>query len=400
MAHIAQLDASDQLVAGSLFGLPAHDFQDIYADAAGGVVLVSRDAQGGSAADHNCGNVNNLCGTAASLPTTVSCMDMYLVRFDGSKETWAQKLTETSASPSNPAYGTSPTAGSQVVFIWGIYQHAGRIAFDGSNYAAYYGAAITVPNQACVQSGSVLPKGVNIHQGDRMSVVSSAGALQTNGGFHFGCSHSGYERMIWDAAAKKFVTVCVNDATVPPEIGRLALAPNAGTIISTLDLTYADFGSVLVAGGGGYWAITSNRRPGQPASTDNGGTVTYNNGLADIDLLHFTTGMADRSLTVASDTGLNDRAPHLAAFGTNRMLAAWETGSGTGDIAQGDTSRKLYVQPLNATTGAAEGPAFNIAGVVGSRYQDFRSFPDGSVAYPAPGSSSTKIKIVRVLPCP
>jgi hypothetical protein len=36
--------------------------------------------------------------------------------------------------------------------------------------------------------------------------------------------------------------------------------------------------------------------------------------------------------------------------------------------------------------------------VLGSRYQDFRAFPDGSVAYPAP-STGTKIKILRVLPC-
>jgi len=37
--------------------------------------------------------------------------------------------------------------------------------------------------------------------------------------------------------------------------------------------------------------------------------------------------------------------------------------------------------------------------VLGSRYQDFRAYPDGSVAYPAPGSSSTSIKILRVLGC-
>ena len=37
--------------------------------------------------------------------------------------------------------------------------------------------------------------------------------------------------------------------------------------------------------------------------------------------------------------------------------------------------------------------------VLGSRYQDFRTYPDGSVAYPAPGSSGTKIKILRVMGC-
>jgi hypothetical protein len=40
-----------------------------------------------------------------------------------------------------------------------------------------------------------------------------------------------------------------------------------------------------------------------------------------------------------------------------------------------------------------------IAGIVSNRYQEFRGFPDGSVAYAAPGSSNTRIKIVRILPC-
>jgi hypothetical protein len=37
--------------------------------------------------------------------------------------------------------------------------------------------------------------------------------------------------------------------------------------------------------------------------------------------------------------------------------------------------------------------------VLGSRYQDFRTYPDGSVAYPAPGSNGTSIKILRVKGC-
>src|SRR5579884_3967109 len=93
MVHVTQLDANDQ-VTGTPLGLSAYDVQDLYADDAGGVVLVSRPAQGGSAADHDCGNIDNLCGLASSYPTADPCMDMYLVRFDGAKETWAAKLTD------------------------------------------------------------------------------------------------------------------------------------------------------------------------------------------------------------------------------------------------------------------------------------------------------------------
>jgi hypothetical protein len=37
--------------------------------------------------------------------------------------------------------------------------------------------------------------------------------------------------------------------------------------------------------------------------------------------------------------------------------------------------------------------------VLNNRYQEMRAFPDGSVAYSAPGSASTKMKILRVMPC-
>jgi hypothetical protein len=384
--HIAQLDANDQLVAGSALALPAFDYEDLYADDSGGVVLVTRPALGGSAANHDCGNIDNLCGLVADYPTADPCMDMYLVRFDGAKETWATKLTDTTASL--PAYDTSPKATTNVVYIW-WYAHNGRIAFDGSRYGAYFGAAISV-SQACVGS-STLTTGINIHQGDRLAVVSATTGAPETGGFGWGCSHSAFERVIWDPAASSFVTVCENDAPTGGKSGRIALAP-ATTTIYAEDLAYSNFGSVLSDPAGGYWAITSDIRAGQPAGAD---------GLADVLLLHFTTGAADSPpRTLASDPGLNDRAPHLVAFGNERMLAAWESSTQTGDLLPTDTGRKLYVQTLDASTGAAEGAPYYVSGVLGSRYQDFRAFPDGSVAYPAPGSTATSIKILRVSPCP
>ncbi len=400
--HIATLDASDALV-GTPFSLPAYDFQDIYADASGGVLLVSRAALG-SSANHNCGNIDNLCGLTANYPTAASCYDMYMVRFDGTTETWATKLTDTASG--NPAYGAGATTGNNVVFIWSEYAHNGRIAFDGANYAGYFGAAITVPDQPCVGS-STLPTGVNIHQGDRMKVVSGSGALETSG-FDWGCSHSGYERVIWDPAASKFVSVCKNDLPTGTKSGRIAFAP-APTTIDAVDLYYSDLGSVLTAGGGGYWIVTSDIRTGQMPTAA---------GFADVHLLHVPS---TASATPDTDTKLvsdaeNDRAPHLAAYGTTQVLAAWEESTAPtsppdlyngGDLAQTDLNRQMYVQILDRTTGAAPagatttsaGPLALSPNVLGSRYQDFRAYPDGSVAYPAPGNGSTSIKILRVLGC-
>jgi hypothetical protein len=377
MVHITQLDANDQVVAGSTFGLPAVDLQDIYADDNGGVLLLSRNAMGGG--NLNCGNINNLCGASASYPTTDPCYDLYMVRFDGTTETWATELTDSTTAL--PPYDTSATSSSIVYFVW-WYAHNGRIAFDGSHYAGYFGTAISV-SQACTDATSTLTTGINIHQGDRMKIVNAAGVIQT-GGFDLGCSHSGYERVIWDPTATKFIPVCQTDNN-----NRIAIAPNYATVYP-VDLSYSSLGNVVVASGGGYWATVSNIRPGQPAGM-------Y--GLADVHLLHFSTGTADQDITLASDPGLNDRAPHLASYGTGRLLAAWETSTAIGVLAANDKNRKLYIQALDSATGAAEGPPVNVAAITGNRYQDFRTFPDGSVAYPAPGSTSTKLKIVRVLPC-
>jgi hypothetical protein len=375
--HIALLDGSDNLVAGSMFALPAHDYQDIYADNSGGVVLVTRDATGGGT--NNCGNPSNLC--SLTNPTSYSCWDMYLVRFDScGNETWATKLTTSSASL--PPYSTGST-GPQSLMIW-WYAHNGRIAFDGTNFAAYYGVAITIQNlngMSCM----------DIHQGDEMRLVNAATGALGSGGFDVGCSHSAYERITWDGS--KFVPVCNNDAPTGGKSGKTAFAPNRTTIYPVDELN-TELGSVLPAGGGGYWIVVTDLRSGQTAA---------NPGLDDVHLLHATAGASDQDMTLASDSGLNDRNPHLAAFGKNRMLAAWETSTDQapqgGHLSQTDNSRKLYVQALDNTSGAAQGMPYYVSGVTGSRYQDFRTYPDGSVAYAAPGSAGTKIKIVRVSPC-
>jgi len=70
------------------------------------------------------------------------------------------------------------------------------------------------------------------------------------------------------------------------------------------------------------------------------------------------------------------------------MLGVWVPASGG----------NLVGQIPDSTTGATVGANFSIA-FGGNRYQDFWTFPDGSVAYPAPFSSATKIKVVRVMPC-
>jgi hypothetical protein len=380
-AHVVTLDAQDQVVAGSGFGLTASDFQDIYADSKGGVMLVSRPSA--ATGTLNCGTPSNLCGAPPN--PAIPCFDMYMVRFDGSAETWSAKLTQSDAT--HPPYLTSKTDPNNIIFIW-WYAHNGRIAFDGTNWGAYFGAAISVTQGGCV----------NIHQGDRLQIVNAQGAVQS-GGFNWGCSHSGYERILWDPSASKFVTVCKNDAMTGTKSGRIAFASAFPTTIYPVDLNYSDLGSVLTASGGGYWIVTSDIRSGQTPSTD---------GLADIHLLHVASAASptpDKDIVLASDSGLNDRGPHLAAYGNGLMVAAWDTSTAVGDLKTNSPNRTFEVRVLDRATGAApSGSTATSAGpvaasVLGSRYQDFRSYSDGSVAYVAPGSSSTKIKVLRVLAC-
>ncbi|WP_272425390.1 hypothetical protein [Polyangium jinanense] len=361
--HVAELDVSDKLV-GDLVDINAHDFGDLYADDKGGVLLLTRDAQGGGTL--NCGEPTNLCGTPPNPP--VACHDMYMVRFDGQSESWATKLTSSSAAL--PPYSTGKT-GPDVFMIW-WYAHHGRIASDGTNFAGYFGAAISVSQGGCI----------NIHQGDRMKVVSPAGEL-LSGGFDWGCSHSGYERITWDPGANKYVTICKTDNN-----NRIAHAPEISTIKS-IDLAYSNLSDVALDHEGGYWALTSDRQNGEPVLA---------NGLAEVHLLHFNSGTADKDIVIAGKTGENARAPYLANYGDKYLLAGWETSTAPGDLTPFDGNRKMLVQVLHATTGEAVSAVLD-AGVLGNRYQAFRAYPDGSVAFAAKGTKNNTVRILRAMPC-
>jgi hypothetical protein len=385
--HVAQLAADDTLM-GAPFTLPAHVFSDIHADDKGGVLLVTRDAQGGGTL--NCGNINNLCGNAASYPTTYACYDMYMVRFDGAAETWATKLTDSSAT--RPPYGTSPMETNRTTFIWSWYGHHGRIAFDGARWAGYYGSSLSGSSQVltranCAQADSTLTVGIDVHQGDQMRVVDASGAIQT-GGFDWGCSHSYYERITYDPMAKKFVQICETDAS-----NQLMFAPPSyagAKPIYAIDMqreigNYSNISNVVVGAQGGYWVTVSKSR----------GT---SGGMADVHLLHFATGAPDKDIVISNDAMLNNRSNHLAKYGSSRLVAAWENASAANDFTTRTAGRKFFLQTHDAATGDPEGGPLQVD-INGNRYYEFRDYPDGSVAYPTVGSTNTKIKILRILPC-
>ncbi|KAG1706278.1 hypothetical protein DVH05_001426 [Phytophthora capsici] len=359
---VQELDASDKLVSGSTVKVPLHDFADIYADEQGFVILGTRDAEGGGTL--NCGNPSNLCGAAPS--PAVPCYDMYMVRYDGTKESWATKLT--SSSSSLPPYSTAGS-GADVYMIW-WYAHHGRIASDGTNWAAYFGCAISTSEGGCI----------NIHQGDRMKVVGPSGKIQAQAdSFDWGCSHSGYERITYDSRKKGYASICKTDSN-----NRIMPPNDWGTTIYPVDLAAANLGDIVPSGESSkYWATVSN------GEGDN----------AKVHLIQFAINAAASEDITLGGTDANERAPHLAAIGDGGLLAMWEGSSSGGDLAEGG-SRTIYAQVLDASTGKSVSSKVTVdKSVVGNRYQALKSFPDGSVAYLSKGTTDTSVQVVRFYGC-
>jgi hypothetical protein len=323
--YLGKLGCDDKLT-GAPVAFTGIDLQDVGADATGGVLLLTRKG--------DCGD-GPLCGGESS-----PCNTMHMIRFDNDgKLVWERQVTNLTGGKKGYDDGAR--------FIW-WYQHHGRLATDGKNWAAYFGVAITVRNGDCV----------DIHQGDRIQVVNANGELL--GGHRdaaeVGCSHAWTSRIVYDNRTKRFVTVCAtdNDCRIarPNPYRTIAAGTCDGTLFN---------GDVVLAEGKGYWAAWSQ-----------GGSVR---------LEKFTTGKSASTIR----TGASAQHPHLAGYGAGRMLLAWQSGS------------SMAVQAYDSGTGKTVGPKVTMA-VKDHAYQAFKSYADGSAAYPAAGSGGTSIKIARVLP--
>ncbi|RLN56990.1 hypothetical protein BBJ29_005076 [Phytophthora kernoviae] len=341
---VRELDSDDALVSSTAaVEVPLVDFADLHADDDGFVLLA------------------------------VPCYDMYLIRYDGSTETWATKLT--SSSSSLPPYSTSAT-GDEVYMIW-WYAHHGRLAYDGSNWAAYFGCALSVSEDSCI----------NIHQGDRMKVVDSSGAVTSDtDSFDWGCSHSGYERITYDNRTDGYAMICKtdsNDRIMPPN--------DWDTTIYSVDLDAANLGDIVPDSDSSskkYWATVSNSV--STSDADN----------ARVHLIQFAINAEASGDTILGGTDANERAPHLASIGDGGLLAMWEGSATSGDLVEGSSDRTIYAQVLDASSGSAISEKVTVdSSVVGNRYQALKSFPDGSVAYLSKGTTDTSVQVVRFFGC-
>ncbi len=262
---------------------------------------------------------------------------MHMIRFNNSgKLVWDQQVTNLTSTRKGYTNGAR--------FVW-WYQHHGRLAYDGKNYAAYFGTAITVKNGSCV----------DIHEGDRLQVVNSAGNIVKAKSFDFGCSHAWTSRVIYDPAKKKFVAVCATDNEC-----RIA-QPNPYRTVAASVCDGTLFGGDLVLAKTGYWEA-------------------WTQGNA-VRLSRFTTGKANKTVK----PGVATEHPHMVKYGANRMVLSWGSGA------------KTKFRILNRSTGATIGATLTVA-VKDHNYTALKEYKDGSVAYPAAGGTTTSIKIARVMP--
>lgn len=323
--RVGKLDCDDKLV-GTPTAVDGIDLQDIKADADGFVVLLTRKG--------NCGDTP-LCGGTSS-----PCNTMHMIRFDNSgKQLWEQQVTNLSSTLEGYDDGAR--------FVW-WYNHHGELAYDGANYAAYFGVAITVRNGNCV----------DIHEGDRMQVVNaSSGALVPgHDSFEVGCSHSWDDHIAWDPRTSHFAMVCATDNNCriaqPSPYQTVATGVCDGTLFG---------GDIVLAGSPGYWTAWSQGNQ--------------------VRLEHFSTGVSDQTVTTADAT----QHSHLVGYGTDRMLLTWKSGS--------TTAAQVY----DSTTGKAVGSQFTI-NIPDHTYVASTDYPDGSVAVPAAGTSNSAIRIARLMP--
>jgi hypothetical protein len=158
-------------------------------------------------------------------------------------------------------------------------------------------------------------------------------------------------------AAEHFSMVCATDRG-----GGIAQPNDPGHLLySSADLATLSVGDIVADGDGGYWITASDQ-----------GSVL---------LMHFSDGTVDRTYTLGS-------SPHskLAAYGSGLMVAGW------------GSAATITAQVLDAAAGNAVSAEFEID-VPNNIYQPFKAYSDGSVAYAAPGTGDTGIRIARILPC-
>jgi hypothetical protein len=233
------------------------------------------------------------------------------------------------------------------------WTHEGRLAWSGSDYAAYFG------HTQLWDSGN--------HQGDYLGMVSAGGA-NAGGGWGWGCSHSLDVRLAHNGAT--WGPVCLSDCY--PGKG---IYFNHNFKISDEPTGNCSGGSAarlggLVPGTGGFWLSFAS--PEGRSSTDVG--------LVFVD----DAGTPGAPVYLTDSPAIDEASPQLAAYGAD-FLAAWDA-NGSPLLAIVDSDGTYEAGPISTTAQFAD-------------RDDFVNFANGDVGWAFSWGSSTELKIVRVVYC-
>jgi len=234
------------------------------------------------------------------------------------------------------------------------WSHEGRLAWSGSQFAAYFG-----------QTGNHGSAGN--HQGDRLTLVDPAGAL-ASGGWDWGCSHSLDVRLAWNGAM--FGPVCLSDCYPGKGIyfnhSSLVREEPSGDCSGFSD---ASLGGLVPASDGFWLSFTSGE----------------GRGSSDVGLVRIAPDGTPGSPVFITDTsGTDETGAHLARYGEN-FLAGWIEGA----------AHVLTV--VSASGGAVEGPVPIDAQF--AEKDDFITWPGGDVGWAYAWGDMTQLRIVRVSLC-
>lgn len=291
------------------------------------------------------------CKSAAT-PSNAACQKMSLLRFDGKGSVLSSTtLTDKANVDSEGA-----------LFIW-WYGHTGRLAWDGSRYAAYFRSAGSYarPNVA----GEI-----DIHAGDTLRMLDANGN-RLSGGWQWGCSHSWSVRLAGNSSG--WSAFCHGDAY--PNALRLQQLSATGVSTKTtewLSGTSADTRALggVVADTDGYWLSyleTTGSLRLHLARFNNNGTL-----------------ISDQ--IISSATGIDAQYPFRAYLGKlgSQLLLGWKSGG------------KLILQAADASGTLLGTPVTSAAGV--SNFDEFVSLGNGDLAF-ANAASSGVVSVTRVAAC-
>jgi hypothetical protein len=234
------------------------------------------------------------------------------------------------------------------------WPHNGRLAWSGTEYAAYFG-----------QTGNHGSAGD--HQGDHYEIISASGESQS-GGWDWGCSHSLDERLAHNGTT--FAPICTSD-TYP---GAGIWFENDVEVSSEPTITNVGGGTKLgglVPAPDGFWLNFASPE----------GRSSYDVAFVHID----NSGNASGKTYLTDTASVDERFAHLAAYGNNQLLAGWGE----------DTDLTLAV--IDTSGNIVEGPS-QISAEAGG-LDDFASYANGDVGWAFAADGASSLQVVRVTRC-